>query len=387
MAVEGKAGAGRRSSPRMSVSTTKGWARVLLSVVVAFGLGWLVPVGGLATASATPVHHGDHARRGDHGWRGEGPGYGRGHGLHRGSSVTGTVTAVLGSAGFSMVTESGMTLDVIVSSTTTYVEPGVPSGTTVSLNSIAVGDKVQVRGSEAGSGTFDATMVKLPEASAFGTVQSVVGNSITLSPGRSTLTSTSVTIVANVSDSTVYKDPGVSNPTLSNVMPGDLVLVRGTQEGLVSGVLTIDATLVFIPLVSHVGIVGNLGANSFMLSSTSSTSMVTVDVTPTTRYYVPGVSSPSISSLASGDRARVIGNQEGTDAVSAIVVRVLGESHFRGHHYGRGGNDGVGGSRGGPSGAGGGPTGGSGNGSQRGGDHNHGSGGGDGHLGGHHGGH
>ena len=375
MTVEGKAGAGRRSSPRMSVTRPKGWARILLSVVVAFGLGWLVPVGGLATASAAPVHHGDQRWHGGHGKRGGGPGYGRGHGLHRGGSVTGSVTAVVQSpTGFSLVTESGMTLDVSVSNATTYVEPGMPRGTTLGFDSIAVGDKVQVRGSEVGPGTLDATMVKLPRASAFGTVQNVMSNSITLSPGRSTLTSTSITIVANVFGTTVYKDPGVSNPSLSDVKVGDLVLVRGTQAGLVSGALTIDATLVFIPLVSHVGMVGNLSVGGFTLTSASSTVPVTVDVTSTTRYKVPGVRSASIANLANGDMARVVGNQEGTGTISAILVTVLGESHFRGHQYGRGGDDGFAGSSGGPSGAGGGFTGGSGHGGHQGGDHNHGDG-------------
>ena len=385
MTVEGKAGAGRRSSPRMSVTRPKGWARILLSVVVAFGLGWLVPVGGLATASAAPVHHGDQRWHGGHGKRGGGPGYGRGHGLHRGGSVTGSVTAVQGTTGFSLVTESGMTLDVNVSNATTYVEPGMPMGTSLGLDSIAVGDKVQVKGSEVGPGTFDATMVKLPMASAFGTVQNVTPSSITLSPGRSTLTSTSITIVADVFGTTVYKDPGVTNPSLSDVQLGDLVLVRGTQAGLVAGTLTIDATLVFIPLVSHVGMVGNLSVGGFTLTSASSTVTVTVDVTPTTRYKVPGVRSASIANLANGDMARVVGNQEGTGTISAILVRVLGESHFRGHHYGRGGDDGLAGSSGGPSGAGGRSTGGSGHGGHQGGDHNHGGGqvGGRGHQGGH----
>ena len=366
MTVEGKAGAGRRSSPRMSVIRPKGWGRIVLSVVVAFGLGWLVPVGGLATASASAVHHGDHRWGDGHGKRGGGPGYGRGHGLHRGRSVTGSVTAVLGGNEFRLVTESGLTLDVTVSSTTTFVEPGAPRGTTIGFDNIAVGDKVQVRGTEAGPGAFDATMVKLPQASAFGTVQAVGTSAITLSPGRSTLTSTSITIVADVSSSTVYKDPGVSNPSLGDVMVGDVVLVRGTQTGLVGGTLTIDASLVFIPLVRHVGIVGNLGPNGFTLTSTSSTMSVTVDVTSTTRYIVPGVSSPSLSNLANGDRAKVIGDQEGAGTVSALLVRVLGVDHFRGHQDGHGGDHSFGGSNGSSSA--------SGNGGHRGGDHNHGDG-------------
>ncbi|MHB1497073.1 MAG: hypothetical protein ACYCXN_04085, partial [Acidimicrobiales bacterium] len=66
MTVEGQVSAGWRSSPGNSEVATKGFFRLLLSVVVVLGLGWLVPAGGLAIASATPAHHGDQR------WRGQG---------------------------------------------------------------------------------------------------------------------------------------------------------------------------------------------------------------------------------------------------------------------------------------------------------------------------
>ena len=329
MTVEGQVGAGWRSSPSTSSMATRGYFRLIFSVVVLLGLGWLVPVGGLAIASATPAHHGDQR------WRSQGVGDGSGHDSHNVHTATGTVTG-LGTSEFSMVTEKGTTLDVDTANAR-YREPGVPNGSV----SVAVGDKVQVRGSQQSSGKFVAKLVKLPEASAVGKVQGVVGHEITLNPVRSTLTSTSVTIVADGSASR-YIDPGVSNPSISDVKVGDLVLVRGTQEGAVPGAavtsLAIRAAVVDIPRVSDVGVIGNLDTTNgtFTLTSTSSTVTVDVNATTTTKYVIAGVRSASIDNLVNGDIARVIGNQEGTDALGATLVRVLGESHVHGDHSGSG---------------------------------------------------
>ena len=332
MTVEGQAGTRWRSSPGTSSIATRGFFRLLLSVVLVLGLGWLVPVGGLAIASAAPTHHGDQR------WPGQGVGDGRGHDFHNVHSATGTVTG-LGTNEFSMVTEKGTTLDVDTANAR-YREPGVPSGSV----SIVVGDKVQVRGSQPSSGKFVAKLVKLPEASAVGRVQAVAGYDITLNPVRSTLTSTSVTIVADGSASH-YIDPGVSKPSISDVKIGDLVAVRGTQEGTVPGAavttLAIRAAVVDVPRVNDVGVVGNLDTTNgtFTLTSTSSTVTVEVNATTTTKYVVTGVRSATIDNLVNGAIARVTGNQEGTDALSATLVRVLGESHVHGDHNG-GGPDG-----------------------------------------------
>jgi hypothetical protein len=327
MTVEGQVSAGWRSSPGNSEVATKGFFRLLLSVVVVLGLGWLVPAGGLAIASATPAHHGDQR------WRGQGAGEGRGHDFRDVHSATGTVTG-LGTNEFSMVTEKGTTLDVDTANAR-YREPGVPSGSV----SVVVGDKVQVRGSQQSSEKFVAKLVKIPQASAVGRVQAVAGYDITLNPVRSTLTSTSVTIVADGSASR-YIDPGVSKPSISDVRVGELVAVRGTQEGAVPGAavntLAIRAAVVDVPRVNDLGVVGNLDTTkgTFTLTSTSSTLTINVNATTTTKYVVTGVRSATIDNLVNGDIARVTGNQEGTDALSATIVRVLGESHVHGDHNG-----------------------------------------------------
>jgi hypothetical protein len=325
---------GLRRLPPALTHLKGSWVRIALSVLVAMGLGWALPMGaggGLALAGATPVQHGHH---GDH--KGN-PGRDRLPGRdHDGRSVNGTVTAILSGSEFTLVTRGDVTIDVNVSNSTKYTEPGLPKGTVVGFGNIAVGDRVQATGSQPAAGTLDATSVKIPGAYVVGTVQSVTSTEITLSPGRSTLTSTSVTIVADVSASTVFREPGVSSPSISDVLPGDVVKIFGTQKGVVAGsptTLQIDATLVFIPLVSHVGVISNLGTSGFTLTSGAST--ITVEVTSATRYEVRGVASPTLANLANGDIARVIGNQEGKDTVSALLVRVLSDSHLAKGHHGR----------------------------------------------------
>jgi hypothetical protein len=313
---------------------TTSWGRIALSMAVALGLGWLSPIGpggGLVLASAAALHDADH---GPHGGHHGPPPLGRDDEHHSGRELAGNVTAIVNSSEFTLATRGHTTVDVYVSSSTRYLEPGAPKGTVVSFGDLAVGDRVQVKGTQAGAGAMDATVVRIPAAYVVGTVQAVTSSEITLSPGRSMLTSTSATIVANVSASTVFKDPGVSSPGISDVLPGDVVKIFGTQKGVVPGpttTLEIDATVVFIPLVSYVGVVSNLGSSGFSLTANSST--VTVQVTATTKYQVRGVTSPTLSNVANGEVVRVTGNQEGKATFSATLVRVLSDSHLRtGHH-------------------------------------------------------
>jgi hypothetical protein len=342
MTREGQADAGRSLLPPAlkslrSFKSLKRWAvwgRVAVCATLALGLG-AVPAGGLAAASASPVQHHAHGF-GGWGTAGSGGFGGFGFGRHVGH-VAGEVTGIVSGSEFSLVTARGTRFDVVVSPTTTYSEPGVPLGAKLGFTSLAAGQNVQVSGREASAGTIDADHVKIPLARLFGTVSSVSGTQFTLTSVEPPLTSTSSTVVVSTSTSTLFKEPGVRSPSISNVQVGDMVQVTGTQMGLVSGALTVGATRVVIPLVRYVGTIGNLSAGGFTLTSTSSTVTVTVEVTSTTRYSVPGVSRATIADLSNGQIARVTGDQAGTDKVSATFVQVLGHRHFRGHGRGHNG--------------------------------------------------
>jgi len=331
MKTTAQAGAGKPASRRALVKLLGTVARAAGSFALAVGLV-AAPIGATAAASAAPLQHGTHERGGH---RAFGPG--RGHGRHEREPVTGTVTSV-GSGTFSLVTKGGAAFSVVVSAGTTYSEPGVPSGTTVGFGSILTGDLVQVSGPEPSAGTIDATSVRIPEAHLTGTVSSVTGSEIVLTSVRTALTSTSTTVDVETSSTTVFRDPGVPDPSIANVLAGDFVAVTGLQAGAAAGALSVDATLVDVPLASYVGTVGNLSASGFTLTSTSSTVTVTVEVTSSTHFVVAGVGTTTVSRLANGDVARVVGNQEGTDTVSALLVQALAPRHFpgRGRHRGPG---------------------------------------------------
>jgi hypothetical protein len=52
------------------------------------------------------------------------------------------------------------------------------------------------------------------------------------------------------------------------------------------------------------------------------TRTVTVDVSSSTKYKESGVSSPTLSNVAVGDRALVVGTQAGANVVDATSVRI-----------------------------------------------------------------
>lgn len=357
MNLEAQAGAGHGPSRRMFSTLGRLSSRIALCGALVLGLGTLAAGGLAAGASAAPVQHGDHA-----GGRANGFGFvpGRGGAGSHSRSVTGEVTGILISGSeFSVVTARGATFNVYVdvSTTTTYTEPGVPSGTTVGFSSIAVGDNVRVRGRAPSSGTIDANNVTIPRATVSGTVQSLPTGQIVLDPTTSSLTSNSATIVVDVSGAS-YKGPGVTSASASPVQVGDTVKVKGLQLGLQSGDLTVQATSVDIPLVTYKGTIGNWSTSGFTLTSTSSTVSVTVSVTSGTKYRVEraGYGSSAVDGISNGEYAEVTGEQNGTDNVIATLVEVMGTSHGRGHGRGYGsggpGPSGWGSGRGGSGGSG-----------------------------------
>jgi len=323
------------------------WGRLILAMAMVIGFGWLSPIGSDG-AGATPQYadHGHHGHkpfdRDDHHHHGHKP-FDRDDHHRRVYEMTGRVIAIVSSNEFTLTAKGHLAFKVHVSDSTKYVEPGVPKGTAVGLNDLAVGDMVQVRGARTGDRDIDAVVVRLPVARVVGTVQAVTSSEITLSPGRSELTSTSATIAVDISAGTVFKDPGVSNPSIADVLPGDVVQVFGAQKAAIpghQGARQIDATVVVVPLVSYVGAISSISVNGFSLAADGLT--VSVSVSAATKYEISGVAAPTLSSLADGDIVRVIGSQAGKDAVDAILVRSVSEDHLRIGLHGSVGDNGHG---------------------------------------------
>ena len=233
---------------------------------------------------------------------------------------------------------------VYVLANTRFREPGESSP---GLGNILVGDQVTVKGMSAGRDTIEAISVELPLVLQSGTV--LTSTAATLAPAVAAFTigtggwkSTNVTV--EVFSTTTFREPGQTSPALSDILPGDKVIVRGTQGG--AGI--VDAVSVQLPLVTELGTVATLPGSttlfptSFTITTGGRTSTtVTVNVSSTTTFREPGQSSPGVGNIAVSDRVLVLGTQEGTGAVGATSVFILsaGNGHgspwspgFPGHH-------------------------------------------------------
>ncbi|HYA45150.1 MAG TPA: DUF5666 domain-containing protein [Acidimicrobiales bacterium] len=96
--------------------------------------------------------------------------------------------------------------------------------------------------------------------------------------------------------------------------------------------ISIDGTItVLTPSAETFALaVSGLARPLMPLLTTWATTTVTVDTSSTTAYR--GVSPPSFSGLAVGDRVQVSGTQAGTDTVSATLVMIVNPSPPPRHH-------------------------------------------------------
>ena len=155
-------------------------------------------------------------------------------------------------------------------------------------------------------------------------------------PVTSTFTVTThdnTTVTVDVTGTTTYLDPATTSPTFADVKVGENVAVFGTDTSN-----TVAATKVAIGSVggpggrhgfggtppAAVGTVASVGANTFTLTTPDKTT-VTVDVTGTTTYQDPGVTSPSFTSLKAGDHVAVFGTDT-NNTVAATQVCIGGST-------------------------------------------------------------
>jgi hypothetical protein len=327
------------------------WAatRFGLCLSIAACLAVVLPAASMSAANAAPV-----AAARPHGG---GPGYGQGSGIGRGLGrglswshyrhgrhflISGTV-ANLGESTFELVvtlpgvgkwgcvlTSTTATIDVTTTGNTVYIEPGQSSP---SISGLQNGDSVNVTGMPTGPGALTALLVKVPLVTDKGVVASPSGTGFgltvagpskprgcgwvpppTLTSTSSTLTSTSTTVQVTVNGTTQYREPGQGSPGIGNIMAGDNVQVTGVQAGT-SG---LTALVVTVPLVKVVGSASNVATKSFDVAAHHGASTL-VDTSTSTKYFEPGVSSPTVQN---GDYVTVTGTQGGTSTVNALLVLI-----------------------------------------------------------------
>jgi hypothetical protein len=244
---------------------------------------------------------------------------GLGHGVT--PVAAGIVQGTPGSDSFTIEEPGGTTETIdVLSSSTTYVERGMPSA---SLADVASGDLVAVFGTVSGSTvTASEVVIAVPRGAAHGETPAVAGI-VQGTPSSDSFTietrgGTSETV--DVSDATVYCERGVPSASLTNVAAGDLVAVFGTVSGS-----TVTASLVVIHSDFHHGfavagvVQGTPGSTSFTIQTRGGVSD-TIDVSASTKYYERGVGSVSLSDVASGDHVGVFGTISGTTVTANAVL-------------------------------------------------------------------
>jgi hypothetical protein len=332
--------------------------RFALCLAVVAGLVG-APLGGLATASASPsrVSAAAHALPATHSSGGQWAGPQKRH--HQRViivTVDGRVTSGGYGGDFTLTADSSTirsllhtSVTIAVSSGTAYKQKGVTSPV------VAPGEVVTVTGALAKGpdATVIAVTVVIDTVKLSGFVASGgSGGSFTLTVTTSTVTPlTSTVVTINVNGSTKYKQRGVSAP---KVLPGDFVLVTAAQTA--GKPATFLGLVVTIPAVQVSGIVASdPPPSSFTLTALASTiyglgTVVTVNVSSSTIIKEKGWHGKRRPTINVGDRVNVTGAQAGKDTVNAFTIVVTPKRHG----YGGGSGGSWGGSGGSWSGGGGG---------------------------------
>ena len=160
---------------------------------------------------------------------------------------------------------------------------------------------------------------------AMGTVASVGDGTFTLTTADKT------TVTVNVSSTTTYRDPSVTSPTIANVTVGEHVAVFGTDT---SNVVTATSVAIGDPPAggkggpggpggsppAAMGTVASVGDGTFTLTTADKTT-VTVNVSSTTTYRDPSVTSPTIANVTVGEHVAVFGTDT-SNVVTATSVAI-----------------------------------------------------------------
>jgi hypothetical protein len=141
------------------------------------------------------------------------------------------ITAIDGS-NLSLATNDGWTRTIDASAATITQD-----GSASTLADLKVGDTIRIREQQNSDGSWAVTAIDVVQPRVGGTVQTVGGDSITLTHLDGSTT------VVHVSADTTYRVIGVTNGTLADIKAGNLVEATGTLRD--DGSLDATAVLAF----------------------------------------------------------------------------------------------------------------------------------------------
>jgi hypothetical protein len=138
-------------------------------------------------------------------------------GFGRGGFHDITIGAINGSS-LSLETEDGWTRTITVGSSTTITK----GGETIAVGDLAVGDQIAFSQERTADGTYTITAIKVVLPSIGGEVTAIADNTITVTSRDGT------TGTIHVDGDTTYQVNGDTDPALSEIEVGDLLVAEGT---------------------------------------------------------------------------------------------------------------------------------------------------------------
>jgi hypothetical protein len=261
---------------------------------------------------------------------GGGWGMGRGGGQMQKPGVFGTVSAISGNTititarqGFNNTTAA--TTYTVNATNATVTKNNVAS----TVASIAVGDTVAVQGTVNGT-NVTATIIRdgvmmgnRGGMGVAGNVSAINGTTLTVVSKARPNGGTSTTYTVDASSATVTKNGTASS--VSNIAVGDTVMVQGTTSGTSVAAKTIrdgvpqaqpDIQGNGQPVVA--GSVTAINGNTITITNKSNITY-TIDV-ENAKFSVAGISSPTISNVATGDNVVVQGAVNGANVTASSVI-------------------------------------------------------------------
>ncbi len=219
------------------------------------------------------------------------------------ANVVITISKIDGSQ-LSLQTTDGWTRTIDASGATI-----TKAGQTITLAGLKVGDEITFRETRQSDGSYKITAIQVLAPTASGTVKTVGSGSVTIT--QSDGTSKTLTLTG----STTYTEGG-AKVTVSALVVG----VRISAQGSVDSSGNFTATAITIAPSSVQGTVASKTAATIVVT-TAAGKTVTVDVSSTTKYSVSGVSSPTLASVAVGDRIMAEGTLNADGSLTATMVQ------------------------------------------------------------------
>ncbi len=228
---------------------------------------------------------------------------GLGHGGRGGVAGPITITAISGSS-VSLKTADGWTRTITVTADTKITKGGAD----IAVADLEVGDTIRLGQKRNDDGTFTVTAIAVVVPVIAGSVESVGETTLTLKVRGGTTRTVTLT-------STTTYQRGDADATKADVHAESVVVISG-EEGT-GGSFT--AITVRIKPDQTAGEVTAKTADSLTLKRRDGTS-VTVHVGSSTKYFVRGADSPSLTDIVVGARVGASGTRNADGSLNADVV-------------------------------------------------------------------